>query len=55
MNVVVGARFSTQSLNSDRSEQAGAIKLVNTETYSLYYTDLYAIYDKALNAWSDMQ
>ncbi len=46
-------RFSThsqQSLNLDRSEQAGEIKLVNTETYSLNYTDL-----NAMTRWSDMQ
>ncbi len=42
---------SQQSLNSgqDGSEQAGAIKLMNTETYSLNYTDL-----NAMTRWSDM-
>ncbi len=47
MNAVVctPSRASTQ----DGSEQAGAIKLMNTETYSLNYTDL-----NAMTRWSDM-
>ncbi len=44
--IVAEARFSMHSLPVEaqlRREQAGAIKLMNTETYSLNYTDLNAM------------
>ncbi len=48
---VVRSRQSQQSLNSVSRQE---IKLMNTETY---IAELYRFerYDKALNAWSDMQ